>query len=120
MWSWGWHGVTDIHQVGRDPRKDAHDGDCGEKEAPSPPVVHSGVQGRLRMTRSIGHPRNPYRTARGTPGSGRWSCRSPSCVGGIYSPKFLLTPRRQVEQALVAVICRKRSDPRLSWAGPVR
>ena len=42
---WGWHGLTDIHQVGRSPRKDVQNGDCGEEEAPAPPFVHPGVQG---------------------------------------------------------------------------
>ena len=41
---WAWHGLTDIHQVGRSPGKDVQNGDCG-KEASSPPFVHPGVQG---------------------------------------------------------------------------
>jgi hypothetical protein len=45
---WGWDGLTDIHQVGRSPRKDVQNGDCGEQQAPSPPVVYEGVQGRHR------------------------------------------------------------------------
>ena len=43
--------------------------------------------------------------ALGHPGRDRssWPCRS--CAGGVYSPEFLLQPRRRAEQALVAVVC---------------
>jgi hypothetical protein len=30
----GWHGLTDIHQVGRSPGKDVQNGDRGEEDAP--------------------------------------------------------------------------------------
>lgn len=38
---WGWHGLTDIHQVGRGPGKDVQNGDRGVEEAPSPSFVHA-------------------------------------------------------------------------------
>jgi transposase len=30
---WGWHGLTDIHQVGNGPGKDVQNGDCGKKKS---------------------------------------------------------------------------------------
>jgi hypothetical protein len=42
---WASPGLTDIHHQGRSPGKDAHHGDHGTEEAPSPSVVHPGVQG---------------------------------------------------------------------------
>ena len=43
-----WHDSQLVHQVGRSPGKDVQNGDRGEEEAPSPPFVHAGVQGRDR------------------------------------------------------------------------
>jgi hypothetical protein len=42
---WASSGLTDIHHQGHSPGKDVQNGDHGEEEAPSPPVVHTGVQG---------------------------------------------------------------------------
>jgi hypothetical protein len=42
---WASSGLTDIHHQGHSPGKDVQNGDHGEEEAPSPPVVHAGVQG---------------------------------------------------------------------------
>ena len=42
---WASSGLTDIHHQGHSPGKDVQNGDHGEEEAPSPSVVHSGVQG---------------------------------------------------------------------------
>jgi hypothetical protein len=43
---WASSGLTDIHHQGFCPgRKDVHHGDHGAEAAPSPPVVHAGVQG---------------------------------------------------------------------------
>src|SRR5271157_3038229 len=45
---WASPGLTDIHHQVHSTREDAHHGHHGEEEAPSPPVVHPGVQGRDR------------------------------------------------------------------------
>ena len=41
---WASSALTDIHHERHSPRKDVHNGDHGKEEAPSPSVVHSGVQ----------------------------------------------------------------------------
>jgi hypothetical protein len=45
---WASTGLTDIHHQGQGPGKDVQNGDHGTEEAPSPSVVHPGVQGRHR------------------------------------------------------------------------
>ncbi len=45
---WASTGLTDIHHQGHSPGKDVQNGDHGTEEAPSPPVVQAGVQGRDR------------------------------------------------------------------------
>jgi hypothetical protein len=42
---WASPGLTDIQHQGRGPGKDVQNGDHGTEEAPSPSVVHPGVQG---------------------------------------------------------------------------
>ncbi len=42
---WASTGLTDIQHQGHSPGKDVHNGDHGEEEAASAPLVHSGVQG---------------------------------------------------------------------------
>jgi hypothetical protein len=42
---WACSGLTDIHRVGRCPRKDVQNGDDGIEEAASASLVHCGVQG---------------------------------------------------------------------------
>ncbi len=36
--------LTDIHHQGQSSQKDVQNGDLGKEEAPSPSVVHTGVQ----------------------------------------------------------------------------
>jgi len=43
--AWASSGLTDIQHQGQRPGKDVHYGDHGTEEAPSPSVVHPGVQG---------------------------------------------------------------------------
>ena len=42
---WASSGLTDIQHQGQSPGKDVQYGDHGAEEAPSPSVVHLGVQG---------------------------------------------------------------------------
>jgi hypothetical protein len=42
---WASSTLTDIHHQGHSPGEDVHHGDHGTEEAPSPSVVHPGVQG---------------------------------------------------------------------------
>ena len=42
---WASSGLTDIQHQGHRPGKDVQNGDHGTEEAPSPSVVHPGVQG---------------------------------------------------------------------------
>jgi hypothetical protein len=43
--AWPSSALTDIQHQGQGPGKDVHYGDHGTEEAPSPSVVHPGVQG---------------------------------------------------------------------------
>ena len=49
--------------------------------------------------------RNGYRQRRWDTRVGTIDLAVPKLRHGVYSPEFLLTPRRRAEQALVAVIC---------------
>ena len=49
--------------------------------------------------------RNGYRTRPWDTRVGTIELRVPKLRSGVYSPEFLLSPRRRAEQALVAVIC---------------
>ena len=48
---WASCGLTDNQHQGHSPGEDVQNGDHGEEDAPSPPLVHSGVPGLTRVER---------------------------------------------------------------------
>ncbi len=81
-------------------------------QASAPCGASFGERSEERENSRNGHRHRPW----DTPG-GHHRFGGAQAASGVYSPEFLLMPRRRVEQALVAVICQACRGGRVHPAG---